>query len=138
MDQLIAKFRELFPEFNNISDAVLEIYFDIASNIFNKCGIALQYLVAHLIATDIANGMGPAGAGNGATIDGGSGEVSSEKVGELQVTLKTMADRGYDTFFSTTQYGRYYLALRNTCPSYVYSPRTFPRNPRPPILYVGS
>ena len=133
MTELLAKFRALFPEFDFLSDAVVLIYLESAGEIFGACSTAQLWLAAHLIALDQANQVGQVGDGSGASIDGGNGEINMEKVGELQVSLKTMADRGLDTYYTTTPYGRRYLAYRAVCPTYVYSPRTFPKAP----IYYG-
>ena len=244
MNELLEKFRELFPEFDSLSDSLVEMYLELAGSIFGACQTAQLYLTAHLIALDKANGIGQAGtsptkarlvggvlpllsvidiitdgslimnsidvtgidftsvlsyedvattlqtelenlninvtvayedvtqsfiienviAGSseiltyafsyisgtdlssvfslssataisltqgtneitgGATIDGGMGETTSEKVGELQVTLKAMAESGLETYYTSTAYGRRYLALKKVCPTYVYSPRVF-------------
>ena len=120
-DQFVVKFRILFPEFDGTSDAQLEIYYDQTNTIFNACNNAQLYLAAHLIALDQASGAGSSGA----VPDGGNGEHTSEKVGEVQVNMKTMADTGKDTYFTTTPYGRRYLIFRNACPAYAFSGRVY-------------
>ena len=126
MNELLLQFRLLFPEFAAVPDATVLLYLETASKIFNACKEATLYLGAHLIAIDQSNKIGP-GFPNppGAPIDGGGGELTSEKVGELQVTKKPMADTGLETYYTSTPYGRRYLALKKVCAPYVFSPRTF-------------
>lgn len=119
--EFIAKFRFLFPQFSTVNDIWLEEYYRQALTIFSKCSYAVLYLTAHLIAIAQDTGMNSTGA----AVDGGSGEVTQEKVGDLQVTMQPMADamRARDSYFSRTEYGRTYMTFRDTCPSYVFSGR---------------
>lgn len=129
MDELLIKFRALFPEFQNVSDVVVLLYIEMAGKIFCACTTAQLYLAAHLLTLDDANGVGQNGGSVGGSLDGGNGEVTNERVGELEVTTKAMADKGADTYYTTTPYGRRYIVLRNACPAYVFSARTFPTLP---------
>jgi hypothetical protein len=121
--EFISAFRELFPlpQFDWVSDALLGIYYDQALHIFSKCNYAMLYLVAHLLAIDNENNI--AEGDSGAGMDGGNGENMQEKVGEIQVMMKTMADSGLDTYYTSTSYGRRYLAFKKACPSYAVSAR---------------
>ncbi|MEE9451885.1 MAG: hypothetical protein V3V61_03905, partial [Gammaproteobacteria bacterium] len=85
-----------------VTDELLAIYYDQGNAIFGACGLALQYLVAHLIAIDTANGVGEAGGATGATLDGGNGENTTETVGQVTVNLMTMAESGKETYFTST------------------------------------
>ena len=118
-DEFLPQFRTLFPEFDSVPDATVEIYYNQALTIWGVCGNALLYLVAHLIALDQSNGIGTTGA----TVDGGNGEHTSEKIGDIEVALKTMADSGLETYYTSTPYGRRFLAFKKACPSYRFSAR---------------
>ena len=126
LDEFILAFRELFPEFDGVSDTLLAIYYDQGLAIFSACNYAMLYLVAHLISIDQANGI--SGNGSGGSIDGGNGENTSEKVGEIQVNMMAMAESGKETYFTSTPYGRRYLTFRNTCPTRAFSVRCYTSN----------
>ena len=121
---LLPNFRALFsPDFDSISDAKVTIYLDQAGVIFSACQDAQLYLAAHLIVVDKTNNVGTE---QGGSMDGGNGENTSEKVGEVQVDMKTMADTGLDTYYTSTPYGRRYLAFKKACPAYALSARAYP------------
>ena len=104
-------FRARFPEFTvaDYPDATVILALEDAIAIFGACERAFLYLAAHLLTLR--------GEGGGAVsgTDGGFGEVQSESIGSKSVTYKTMADKGKDTFFTSTAYGRQFLAFRNAC-----------------------
>jgi len=123
---LLPLFRSFFPEFAGISDAVVDAYLVDAGVIFCASQRAQVYLAAHLLVLDQASGVGQGGTGG--VVDGGDGEHESEKVGEISVTVKTMAESNLDSFYTTTPYGRKFLAFKKASPSYRMSVRVFNRN----------
>ncbi len=125
-EQFIALFRATFPapQFNYVNDAVLELYYNQALAIFGMCSQAMIFLAAHLITLDKENGLFSGEAGG--SVDGGNGEVTSEKVGQIQVNMVSAAENARDVYFQTTPYGRKYIQFRNACPSWGLSIRTYP------------
>ena len=115
--ELLPDFRTRFPEFQSESDERVTLYLDDAIIIFSGCKTATQYLAAHLLTLDNANELGRSGG----TVDGGSGESVSETVGAESVSLMAQAERGSETFYSSTPYGRRFLALKKSCPRHVFS-----------------
>jgi hypothetical protein len=121
-DEFLVKFRALFPVFDSVSDATIEMYYEQMLAIFCICDYASLYLTAFLLEDDQTRGTGTK---DGIT-DGGSGEHIAEKVGDVDVTLKSGTPNAKDVYFSTNPYGRRFLALRDACPGWVFSARVFP------------
>ena len=120
-EQFLVQFRILFPEFSGVTDAQLLIYYNQSILVSPSCSNAILYLAGHLVALDVGNNTGNQGDATGGYIDGGDGEVTMEKVGDLQTNFMAMAQDGADTFYTTTPYGRKYIVFRNACPSYGFS-----------------
>lgn len=118
-DEFLTKFRSQFAEFSSVSDDTVENFYNLCLDIFSACNNATLYLCAHLIK--ISEDANINISGGGAQNDGGDGENTSEKVGQVQTTMMAMAEAGRETFFTRTEYGRIYLTLRNSCPRYVFS-----------------
>lgn len=114
---LLPDFRIRFQEFVSETNERVTLYLIDALTIFSGCKTATLYLAAHLLTLDNDAGVG----GSGASVDGGGGETTSETVGAESVSLMSQAERGSETFYTTTAYGRRYLALRNTCPARGFS-----------------
>lgn len=107
MEPTILEFRDIFPEFNSISNTRIQYYLDLAisqvgKNAFGDCYAQAVYLVtAHNLTM-----MDPSRAQNG--------NKSSEKVGDLAVSYDTSSGKGLDAMFNQTQYGKQFLQLRNS------------------------
>lgn len=111
-----AEFLVLFPEFGDATKyppARIQLYLMLAASRVSACawgdaydlGIAL--FTAHYLAT-----MGAAGGGTG----GGTiqGEVSSKKVGDVQVTYASTSNRDADAgWWNSTIYGRQWWDLNS-------------------------
>jgi hypothetical protein len=117
--ELLAQFRARFPEFDDVADSIVLATIDEALHIFALCDLPVIWLTAHLLAIDNDSGAGSGGA----PVDGGEGETISESVGGVSASFKSMADKGSDSFYTTTAYGRRFLALRKTTPAYAFSVR---------------
>ena len=107
-----AEFREHFPPpaFESIPDALVETRIVEALRIHRWSELAVLYCTAHLLTLD---------AENVAAHDGGSGVVDSEALGPKQVSYVTQASAeatARAAFFSTTSYGRRFLALEEATP----------------------
>lgn len=110
----VAEFLVIFPEFNDSAkypQARIQLYLTLAAARVNVCawgdaydlGIAL--FTAHYLAT-----MGAAGGGTGAGLV--TGEKSSKKVGDVQVTYATTSNRDNDAgWWNSTIYGRQWWDL---------------------------
>ena len=123
-DELVLSFRTRFVEFDAaaVSDPLLNLYLEEALDVFDLCPRAVIFLAAHLIVLDQVSGVGVSG---GASVDGGDGELISDKVGSVSGTYRSMADKGKDTFYTTSVYGRRYIVLRNACSGYSFTVRVF-------------
>ena len=111
----VAEFRAQFPTDFPVAtypDAVITARIAEARQIHAVRKPATLYLTAHLIAIDAENTGEP---------DGGSGVVTSEKIGPRQVAYATQAggterSKARRAFFATTSYGRRFLMLADTSP----------------------
>jgi len=119
--ELLILFRARFPEFDCVADSTVLIAINEALHIFALCDLPVIWLTAHLLAVDCDSGVGSGGA----SVDGGEGETTSESVGGVSASFKSMADTGADTFYTSTAYGRRFLALRKTTPGYAFSVRVY-------------
>lgn len=110
----VADFLVLFPEFNDAAKyppARIALYLNLAAARVNECawgdaytlGVAL--FTAHYLAT-----LGAAGGGTGAGVV--KGEMSSKKVGDVQVSYATTSNRDNDAgWWNSTIYGRQWWDL---------------------------
>ncbi len=121
--ELLPAFRVRFPEFDSETDERVTAFIDDALCIFALCEKATLYLAAHLLT--LSNGTGVGVPGSSVPIDGGAGETTSESVGSLSVSVSTQSSNPEDVFYTSTAYGRQYLALKNACPAYRFSARVF-------------
>jgi len=107
LEPTIIEFREIFPEFNPVSDPRLQYYMDLSigqvgKNAFGDCYAQAVYLVtAHNLVM-----MDPSRATNGTK--------SADKVGDISVSYDTSSGKGMDAMFNQTQYGKQFLQLRNS------------------------
>ena len=111
-DLTVAEVRERFLDYASMSDAVVSYLIAESYEITDVSRSATLYCVGHLLA------IHPEQSGKA---DGGSGELMSEKEGELVRSYKTQACDEREVFFSTTAYGRRVLALENRSPGAVMS-----------------
>lgn len=118
---LLPGFRSRFPEFSSTADSVVTEILGEALIIHKGSPKATQFLAAHILTLDNDSGI----CSSGATVDGGEGEVTSESVGAESASYKTQAENAGDVFFTTTAYGRRFLALRRATPAYGFSVRVF-------------
>ena len=97
----LAEFRAHFPELDGtVDDAAVGRAEVVARQMVRGQKEQLLWATAHV-----------------ATVDGaGSGEVMSSKVGQVSVSYRTQAKKANDVYWSRTEYGRTYLALRNANP----------------------
>lgn len=112
----VTEFLELFPEFGDATKyppARIQLYLDLAAVRVSECawgtayslGIAL--FTAHYLST-----MGSAGGGTGGGVI--KGEMSSKKVGDVQVTYTTTSNRATDAgWWNSTIYGRQWWDLNS-------------------------
>ena len=103
-----ASFRTLFPEFDSLSDNMVDAVIRTAKMMQTRNTLAQEWLTAHLLA--LVNGEDGDEAGKP---DGGMGEVTSETIGPLMRQYRTQAGLlgGSDVFFTTTRYGRTFLQV---------------------------
>ncbi len=100
---------DLFPEFKSTAPARLQIFIDLACDSVNvniwgsKSDYATALLTAHMLAT--------VGTGDG---NGGKGQITSEKVGDLACTYKDKMGEDDPDALSRTQYGAEYLRCRRS------------------------
>jgi len=119
--ELLIQFRAKFPEFDSVADSLVLGSIDEALHVFALCDLPVLWLTAHLLAVDCDSGAGSGGA----SVDGGEGETTSESVGGVSASFKSMADTGSDPYYTSTAYGRRFLALRKTTPGYAISVRVY-------------
>lgn len=102
------EFIAFFPEFSDAGKyppARVNAYLQLAASRMNECfwgdsyGFGQALWAAHYLAT-----AGMAGGGGSGVV---TGEVSSKKVGDVQVTYATSSDRAADAgWWNSTIYGR--------------------------------
>ena len=115
----IAAFRAAFPEFGDAArfpDSQVTFWAGLAelSLAERRWGgfypYGLQLFVAHFLALAAQNAA--EGAGGGIPGTGGSGNISSKKVGEVQVTYsQSTGDVDGGGEWNATSYGKQYLEL---------------------------
>jgi len=119
--ELLIQFRAKFPEFDSVADSLVLETINEALHIFALCDLPVLWLTAHLLTVDADSGAGSGGA----PVDGGEGETTSESAGGVSASFKTQADTGSDTYYTSTAYGRRFLALRKTTPGYAFTVRVY-------------
>lgn len=114
-----ASFKARFPEFNAVSDTLIQIIIDEQSPQVGETWVAadrdpaLQYLVAHILTLEGEPGRTASG---GAVSD--AGKVKRRKVGDVEVeffdsSASTVTGGIGAGFYSTTRYGKmFYQYLR--------------------------
>ena len=106
-----AAIKAKFPEFATLDDSAIEAAAATALELSTVSPTATVYLTAHLLTlqADAEEREGK--------VDGGLGEVKSEREGQKQVTYVTQSAEAGDSFYATTHYGRTFLALERRAPS---------------------
>ena len=119
MRATVEMFRDKFATvtaFAALPDSDIQSALEEATDIHGARVVATLYVAAHLLTLS---------ADTTAAGDSGAGEVSVEQIGTERVEYKTMADAGWQTFFSTTSYGRRFLLLEQRTPGVAMSARVY-------------
>lgn len=113
------KFELRFPELAGHDDALLEVLYEDAICLIGdqanwcdgKYPVALQYLMAHLLATRL--GAMASGGGGGAT----NGPITSKSAKGVSVSYASSTEGLSldDKFYISTEYGKFYSQLRRQC-----------------------
>ena len=100
----LAAFRTQFPELADsiYPDAAVELALAEALQIHSANELATLYLTAHLLASPASKPT--------------RGEITESKVGPATSKYRTQADEGWQTFFTTTSYGKRFLLLEQRTP----------------------
>ena len=121
-DDLLPKFRVLFPEFTSAPDIEVKVYLNLAIATFSKCEDATLYLAAHNLT--MANS---AGIGNASTVATTGNNQDSLPLTAMGVDGKSAKfgsiGKDKDAQYSTTTYGLFFLQLKKACASYVFAMR---------------
>ena len=106
-DLTAAQVKERFTEFDSVDDAVVSALIADAYALTDVSEAATLNCVGHLLA------LHPEVNGKA---DGGSGEVTMEKIGPRQVQYMAQAERNREVFFTSTAYGRRCLSIEKRTP----------------------
>lgn len=105
-------FKLRFPEFDSVDDVRVQLFIDDSIVILNepywgeKYNLGLNYLTAHYLALGSKTEAGSTAS---------SSIVSGKAVDGVSISYATPPiDDGTDAYYSSTQYGQRYLALRKT------------------------
>jgi hypothetical protein len=122
-------FRVLIPSKCDETDGRVGAFLDIAAQRLTAAewgGVysqALVFLAAHLMTLSPGPDTAAAAAGGAALSEGGAGPITKKKAGDLEVTFGSAAGgsgggggstSNTDVSLLTTQWGREFLALRDT------------------------
>lgn len=113
----LTTFRTRFPEFAQTADSIVELALSDAKLLHARCPTATLFLAAHLLTLDqdeTATG-----------VDGGNGEASNMSDGSESISFVTQAETGQEAFYTTTKYGRRFLALEKRCIGKRFSVRVY-------------
>ena len=112
-------FRDEFPEFSAVPAATVKRKIAHALELSAVSRRATLLLAAHLVAEMSATT-------EAGSVDAGAGVVTSESVGPYKTEYLTQADDDPDRVpFTTTVYGRQFLALESRSPAFVVSARNY-------------
>jgi len=104
----IAGFQARYPEFDTVADARIEVYLadsqleineSIWSDYYEK---GVYALAAHMLHRSLMSESGNAGS---------SGEVSSKRIGDLQISYNTKSLDSTESYYNSTVYGQEYYRL---------------------------
>jgi len=122
----LATFRVLFPEFDPVDDAEIEVYLDLSNDELSDIywGVcydrAVLYLAAHQLAlsqnrrsdtTTDDLGFVETSTGAGAITQASAGGISAG----YSASISDTAGNDRDSWLGKTEYGQMYLALKRTC-----------------------
>ena len=93
-----ADFKAAYPAFNSTQDSEVNAALAEAQDLFRTTERGVFLLTAHLLTINA---------------DGFDAETTAERVGEQAVSVKAQAETGRDAFYTSTLYGRRFLAHRN-------------------------
>ena len=105
-DLTATEIKAMFPELAKKSDSEVNMAIGEAYELSDVSRRATAFLAAHLCAVTT----------EGNALDGGLGEVSGEQLGPQRISYKTQAETGKEAFFTSTKYGRRFLALEKRAP----------------------
>ena len=105
----IERFRELYPEFNDVPDSDVEYALELAQELHRCSANAIYALTAHFLALSQMQGQDGEDVATGVVKD-----VKKSKVGRVATEYISMASNVEDSYYTTTPYGQLYLALRNS------------------------
>lgn len=112
IEQLRKKFREVFPEFNNIDDYRIDYYLRYSLIIFDKNIDGVLFLTAHNLSimqsTNINNNEHE--HGNSSTT---LRAISSMSVEDKKIVYEKNYKKDEDSSYSTTPYGVMFLQIKN-------------------------
>ncbi len=109
-------FRELFPEFDDVSGLRILIYIDIAKAQLDEAAwgscyaLAVLYYAAHLLkmSENAGGGDDPGGGGQ-------AGPLTSASAGGLSVGFASPPTTPGSWYFYQTPYGQYFTQLQSQC-----------------------
>ena len=112
----IAVFRVIASEFANVTDAQLDIWFNLFAPMVSKhtfgskYNLALAYFVAHILALN-----GEYATTQGASTDGSVAGIRREREGDLEREYAIPDASDYMSLLYKTYYGRMYLQIMKLC-----------------------
>lgn len=122
----VVQFKILFPEFDSVSDAIIQIYLDIATDELSisqwgEClNKAILYLSAHELALSQNRQANSNVTSSGLVVtSSGSAAITSASTGGISASFGSTAtmSQGSDrnTYLLKTEYGQMYLSLKREC-----------------------
>ena len=105
----LATFRNLFEEFDDRTDAKVELALEEACKLFARDALGTLYLTAHVVALDKSEE-------DVTTVDSGNGSIQSQTVGDLALVFRSQDQNARETYFVSTKYGRKYLNIERRTP----------------------
>lgn len=115
MDEILAVFRVIAPEFANLTDAQVKTMIALAEGFVSKktfgkkYDLAVAYLTAHFIA------LGNVYTVSGSSTDSSVAGVKREKEGDLEREYAIPDASDYMSLLYKTYYGRMYLQIMKLC-----------------------
>lgn len=104
----LERFREIYPEFNEVADSDVEYALELAQEIHRCSANAIYALSAHFLA--LASMQEDGEISTGVVKD-----VKKSRVGRVATEYISMTDGNVeDSYYNTTPYGQLFLALSNS------------------------
>ena len=120
----VADFRTQFSEFAATADGDIQLALDEALLLHSIRKLATLYAAAHVLSYRLTAISGGGGIGGGSTTT--TGQISTKKVGPLEVSYETHSGTTTNSnntksatdvaYFSSTIYGQHFLALEQRSP----------------------